>query len=145
MAAFMHRLVGSPQLQPPGSPPFADVAAGQQFYAEIAWLAGREISTGWTEPSGAKAYRALQPVNRDAMAAFLYRLAGTPSYTPPVVSPFADVSPGQEFYREMSWLAETGISTGWTEANGTKTFRPLQPVNRDAMAAFMYRYFYNIT
>ncbi|WP_284986596.1 hypothetical protein [Arthrobacter sp. fls2-241-R2A-172] len=32
------------------------------------------------------------------------------------------------------------MSTGWAEAGGTKSFRPWQPVNRDAMAAFMYRY-----
>jgi hypothetical protein len=60
-------------------------------------------------------------------------------YTPPVVSPFADVSTNQLFYKEMSWLAAQGISTGWAEANGPRTYRALQPVNRDAMAAFLYR------
>ena len=73
------------------------------------------------------------------MAAFLYRLAGKPNYTPPAVSPFADVSTTQQFYREMAWLADEWISTGWVDGNGVRTYRPLQPINRDAMAAFLYR------
>ncbi|MET3165383.1 UNVERIFIED_ORG: hypothetical protein ABIB19_003817 [Arthrobacter sp. UYEF10] len=60
-------------------------------------------------------------------------------YAPPVVSPFADIATNQQFYKEMAWLSEQGISTGWAEANGTRTYRALQPVNRDAMAAFLYR------
>ncbi|MHA7271847.1 polysaccharide deacetylase family protein [Arthrobacter sp. TMT4-20] len=124
---------------PPAVSPFADVSTSQLFYKEIAWLAGEGISTGWAEPNGTRTYRALQPVNRDAMAAFLYRAGGSPPYTPPAVSPFADVSTSQLFYKEMSWLASEGISTGWDEPNGTRTYRALQPVNRDAMAAFLFR------
>jgi S-layer homology domain len=144
MAAFMYRLGGNPVHISPAESPFADVATDQQFYSEMTWLATRQISTGWTEPNGTKTYRALQSVNRDAMAAFLYRLAGSPTYTPPAQSPFADISTQQQFYKEMAWLAEKGISTGWLEPDGSKTYRALQPVNRDAMAAFMYRFF-NVT
>ncbi|GAA3295980.1 hypothetical protein GCM10017708_34790 [Arthrobacter citreus] len=43
--------------------------------------------------------------------------AGSPAYTPPARSPFADVSTGQQFYKEMAWLADQKISTGWVEAN----------------------------
>ncbi|MBP2269195.1 hypothetical protein J3A64_004735 [Pseudarthrobacter sp. PvP004] len=46
----------------------------------------------------------------------------------------------QQFYKEMAWLASMGISTGWTEANGSRSYRALTTVNRDAMAAFMYRF-----
>lgn len=53
--------------------------------------------------------------------------------------PFADVPSGTQFADEINWLASQGISTGWKEANGTTTYRPVTPVNRDAMAAFMYR------
>lgn len=144
MAAFMYRLAGNPLHFSPEQSPFTDITADQQFYSEMTWLAARQISTGWTEPNGTKTYRALESVNRDAMAAFLYRLAGSPTYTPPAQSPFADVSTTQQFYKEMSWLAEKGISTGWQEPDGSKTYRALQPVNRDAMAAFMYRFF-NVT
>jgi serine protease len=115
------------------------VSTGQQFYKEMAWLAEQKISTGWDEGNGVRTYRPLQAINRDAMAAFLYRMAGSPAYAAPAVSPFADVSTGQQFYKEMAWLAEQKISTGWDEGNGAKTYRPLQAINRDAMAAFLYR------
>ena len=120
----------------PAAPSFTDVAAGTQFGTEIMWMANVGISTGWTEPGGVKSFRPLTAVNRDAMAAFMYRLAGKPDFTPPAVSPFADVATDNQFYKEITWLASKGISTGWPE---DRTFRPLQPVNRDAMAAFLYR------
>jgi len=74
------------------------------------------------------------------MAAFLYRLAGSPAYKAPAISPFRDVSTSQPFYKEMAWLSDNGISTGWVESNGSRTYRPLQTIRRDAMAAFLYRY-----
>ncbi|GGG64202.1 hypothetical protein GCM10011374_29710 [Kocuria dechangensis] len=140
MAAFLYRLAGEPEYTAPAVSPFADVATDQQFYKEMAWLSDQGISTGWTEVDGTRTYRALQPINRDAMAAFLYRLAGEPEYAPTAPSPFADVAANQRFATEMAWLAEQGISTGWTDRTGAHTYRPLQPINRDAMAAFTYRY-----
>jgi GH25 family lysozyme M1 (1,4-beta-N-acetylmuramidase) len=118
---------------------FSDVA-GDQFATEINWLGSHGISTGWTETDGARTYRPLTSVARDAMAAFMYRLAGSPAFTPPATSPFTDIDTNNPFYKQITWLATNGISTGWTEADGTKTYRPVQPVARDAMAAFMDRY-----
>jgi hypothetical protein len=118
---------------------FSDVA-GDQFATEINWLGSHGISTGWTETDGARTYRPLTSVARDAMAAFKNRLAGSPAFTPPATSPFTDIDTNNPFYKQITWLATNGISTGWTEADGTKTYRPVQPVARDAMAAFMDRY-----
>ncbi|WP_344672539.1 S-layer homology domain-containing protein [Pseudarthrobacter polychromogenes] len=139
MAAFLYRMAGSPEYAAPAVSPFEDVSTGQQFYKEMAWLAEQKISTGWDEGNGVRTYRPLQAINRDAMAAFLYRMAGSPEYAVPAVSPFADVSTGQQFYKEMAWLAEQKISTGWDEGNSVRTYRPLQAINRDAMAAFLFR------
>ncbi|MDQ0209547.1 carboxypeptidase regulatory-like domain-containing protein [Arthrobacter bambusae] len=122
---------------PPAVSPFTDVSTSQPFYKEMAWMSEKGISTGWTV-GGARYYRPLQSINRDAMAAFMYRLAGSPAYTPPAVSPFTDVSTNQPFYKEMAWMSEKGISTGWT-VGGARSYQPLQSINRDAMAAFMYR------
>ncbi|WP_223940730.1 S-layer homology domain-containing protein [Arthrobacter sp. StoSoilB22] len=138
MAAFMYRLAGSPAFNAPAVSPFADITPSTQFYKEITWLASQGISTGWVESNGSKTFRPVQPVNRDAMAAFMYRFAGKPAFVDSQV--FVDVPPGAQFHAEISWLAGAGISTGWTAADGSKTFRPLVPVTRDAMAAFMYRY-----
>ena len=132
MAAFLYRQAGSPAYTPPKVSPFKDVSTSNQFYKEISWLASTGISTGWADGT----YRPYEPVNRDSMAAFLYRAAGSPSYNPPKVSPFKDVSTNNQFYKEISWLASTGVSTGWADG----TFRPYDPVNRETMAAFMYRF-----
>jgi hypothetical protein len=120
--------------------PFKDVATDNQFYKEITWLASTNITTGWIEADGTRTYAPLQSVNRDAMAAFMYRLAGKPAFSPPAVSPFTDVATDNQFYKEITWLASTNITTGWTAGDGSKTFAPVSAVNRDAMAAFMYRY-----
>jgi serine protease len=122
--------------EPAGS--FTDIPAGTQFATEINWLAGRGISTGWVDGNGDATYRPLTPVNRDAMAAFMYRLLGEPPFNAPATSPFADMAGGTKFYKEITWLADKRISAGW-EANGVRTYRPVTPVNRDAMAAFLYR------
>ncbi|MET3165147.1 UNVERIFIED_ORG: hypothetical protein ABIB19_003579 [Arthrobacter sp. UYEF10] len=139
MAAFMYRLAGHPPFTPPAVSPFADIAPSTQFYKEITWLSAQGISTGWDEGDGQRTFRALQPVNRDAMAAFMYRLAGSPQFGAAPGSVFTDVT-GSLFHKEISWLTAKGISTGYTEPNWTKTYRPLTAINRDAMAAFMYRF-----
>ncbi|MBD1537720.1 hypothetical protein HC749_05980 [Arthrobacter sp. S13_S34] len=140
MAAFLYRLAGKPDFTPPAVSPFADVTPNTLFYKEITWLAKQGISEGWTEPDGSKTFRPYASVSRDVMAAFMYRHAGKPAFTAPAVSPFTDVTPGMVFYKEMTWLAKEGISEGWTEPDGSKTYRPSVSVNRDVMAAFMYRY-----
>ena len=65
------------------------------------------ITTGW--PDGT--YRPEGSVNRDAMAAFFYRYAGSPEYTAPAQARFTDVPTDKQFYREISWLAEQGVTT----------------------------------
>lgn len=53
----------------------------------------------------------------------------------PATSPFSDVTSTAAFYKEMTWVAARGVSTGYDDG----TYRPWDPVKRDAMAAFMYR------
>jgi len=115
---------------------FSDVGSDYPFFPEITWLADQGITTGWPDGS----FRPQTPVNRDAMAAFLYRYAGSPAFAPPADPTFSDVPTGYQFFREVEWLASTGITTGWDEQDGRKTFRPQTPINRDATAAFLYRF-----
>ncbi len=49
---------------------------------------------------------------------------------------FSDIGPNDTFYADVTWLASSGITTGWTDG----TFRPTAPVTREAVAAFMYRW-----
>jgi hypothetical protein len=139
MAAFLNRWNGVPAHDYRKDPAFTDVGPETQFHLEIQWMAGVGISGGWAQPDGTRTYRPTAPVRRDAMAAFLYRMAGSPAYEAPSVSPFTDVPPSTEHYKEMAWLAESGIATGWDNGDGTASYRPWEPVRRDAMAAFLHR------
>ena len=132
MAAFFYRMAGSPQFTAPSTPSFKDVPRDHPFYKEIEWMRARGITTGWSDGT----FRPNDAVNRDAMAAFFYRYAGSPAYSAPAVSPFSDVSTGSQFYREIAWLADQRITTGWADGS----FRPVQPIERGAMAAFLHRY-----
>ena len=131
----------APPATAPAAPnaPFVDVAADHPFHAHIEWLRGSGITTGSANPDGTLTFRPREAVTRQAMAAFLYRAAGSPSFVAPSASPFADVAPGSPFYREIAWLAARGISTGTDLGSGRVEFRPNAPVSREAMAAFLHR------
>lgn len=131
MAAFMYRAAGSPAFTDPAESPFTDVQTNHPFFTEIAWLRATGITTGY--PDGT--FRPGQPIARDAMAAFMYRAAGSPAYTPPQYSTFVDVPTSHAFYDEIEWLNEESVTQGYDD----RSYRPTSPVNRDAMAAFVYR------
>ena len=138
MAAFLYRYANDGQNPPADAPgsTFSDTRSNT-FSTHIAWLAGEEITTGY--PDGT--FRPSAPVLREQMAAFLYRLAGSPPVSLPLTgSPFADVAVTDTFYTEIVWLESTGITTGYTEADGSTTFRGSQPVLREQMAAFLFRF-----
>ena len=119
--------------------PVIDDARHTEFFTEISWLAEQGITRGW-EADGGREFRPLGTITRDAMAAFLYRLAGSPEWEAPAVSPFIDVTPSTtEFYAEITWLADQQITLGWETAAGQE-YRPLAPITRDAIAAFLYRF-----
>lgn len=110
---------------------FVDVPRSAQFYAEIDKLAARGVVTGWSDHT----YRPLDLVNRDAMIAFVYRAMGSPAFTPPATSPFTDITPSTQFYKEICWALSRKIASGYPDG----TFRPVQSVERGAVAAFLHR------
>jgi hypothetical protein len=94
-------------------------------------MADHDISAGYSD----RTYRPMDVVTRQSMSAFMYRLAGSPGGTFPDPG-FTDVPKGAPFFREISWMATTGITTGYEDGR----FRPSGNVSREAMSAFMYRY-----
>ncbi|MDF1704973.1 MAG: S-layer homology domain-containing protein [Aeromicrobium sp.] len=144
MAAFLYRYThagANPPVSGAGvTSGFTDVSSTHLFKDHILWLASTGITTGYPNGDGDPSFRPQSPVARDAMAAFLYRLADPPVFTPPTRSPFTDVLTTHQFYREIAWLASTGITTGYPNGDGSSSFRPQSPVARDAMAAFLYRF-----
>src|SRR5664279_2196732 len=94
-------------------------------------MADQGISTGYADGG----FHPAANVSRQAMAAFMYRSAKSPAFTPPVSSPFNDVATDSPFYKEITWMASNAISTGYADGG----FHPAANVSRQAMAAFMHR------
>ena len=125
---------------------FSDVTGSTAHSVDITWLAMRGISTGWDNGDDTLSFRPYAKVARADMAAFLFRLAKSwgivdedwvPSISTMIT--FSDVSYSTDHNREIWWLAESGISQGWTVGIIRKEFRPYANVARADMAAFIHR------
>lgn len=120
---------------------FVDVTENTSHVEDIQWLGWHKISKGWENKYGDYEYRPLDNVKRADMAAFLYRLAGSPAFTPSKsdLARFSDVNKGTPHYKEICWLASTGVSEGWMLPTGKREFRPYDNIARADMSAFLYR------
>lgn len=136
VAAFLYRLLGSPEYEPPTVSPFADVSVDHVFYKEIVWMFESGYSTGWLNESGIRTYRPDDQIQRDAVAAFLYRISNSPDIESNPSLAFTDVGSDVVFSKEIAWMKEAGIAIGWNDG----TYRPYEPVLREQMAAFLYRW-----
>lgn len=112
---------------------FTDVNKNTDHYEHIIWLADNGVSTGYPDGS----FRPMGTVVRQDMAAFLYRLAGSPEYTPTAQDKkrFSDITVNTPHAKEIWWLASESISSGYNDG----TFRPMTPVYRQDMSAFLHR------
>lgn len=122
---------------------FTDVPPSIDHFEAITWLACKKKTTGFEEEDGTFTFRPYSNVARADMAAFLYRLAGSPDYgvTAKDLAKFNDVTDGSDgseptpHLKEVCWLANTGISTGFPDGS----FRPYNSIARADMAAFLHR------
>lgn len=147
MAAFMYRLAGGDAM---GYVPtardkarFSDVDENTPHHKEIWWMGAKGISMGYLMPDGTREFRGDWPVYRQDMAAFLRNvdryMGGDATLPVNVSNPFKDVAPWTPHYEDILWLADAGVSTGWTEENGMKSYRGWEVVVRQDMAAFLHR------
>ncbi|MCC5950947.1 MAG: S-layer homology domain-containing protein [Acidimicrobiia bacterium] len=143
MAAFLWRLAGEPSVDPGEAPigargGFVDVPPSHPFAEPIAWLAATGATTGTVSADGTARFDPAAPVSRQALATFLWRLAGEPS-TPageaPLGGAFVDVSPSHPFGEPIAWLAASGLAQGFEDGS----FRPTAAVSRQAAVAILDR------
>ena len=132
MAGFLWAHRGRPAATAPAG--FADVgfvdANGASTHGPaIDWLAGAGITLGCT----ATAFCPTGTVTRAEMAAFLWRLEGSPAGSTP--ANFADVPDGFFAGSAIDWLLAAGITTGCT----TTTFCPDGLVTRAEVFTFLHR------
>jgi hypothetical protein len=131
MAAFLYRFEGSPAFTPPVSPTFSDVGVTHPFFDEIEWMVAEGVTGGFSDGT----FRPSAAVSRGSMAAFLYRFAGSPAFSPGAPS-FTDVPASHAFFDEIEWLVDVGVTGGFSD----NTYRPSTVVSRQGMAAFLHRF-----
>ena len=136
MAAFLYRLAGEPAFDAKDVA-FADVDEKTPHRDAILWLAAEGVSTGYKGADGKAEFRPYAEIARCDMAAFLYRMAGEPEFE--AKDAFSDVARDTPHREAVLWLAASGVSTGWTAGDGTRTFRPYDQIVRCDMAAFLQR------
>lgn len=110
---------------------------------DIVWLMDKRISTGYSDGS----FRPGTKIKRQDMAAFVRRLAvrqgisDASSWKPREKdwTIFSDVDRHTPHAEDILWAAHAGISTGWREPDGERTFRGSTAVKRQDMAAFLHR------
>ncbi|QIK63260.1 hypothetical protein G7068_08650 [Leucobacter viscericola] len=139
VAAFFFRGYAPATYKPgaKGKLPFTDISTTHKFYKEIYWMWERGITTGTKQPDGTVKYLPSDPLSREAMAAFIYRVKGA-KYTPPAKSPFVDVPTTSQFYTHITWMYAKGISTGTVTTSG-RVYEPKVDTTREVMAPFMRR------
>lgn len=133
MAAYLYRFAHDGARAPDCMErPFPDVALTNPFCGAIAWLKTQGITTG----NSGGTFRPTASVQRQAMAAFMFRFASGSVTSPTCASdPFTDVESTMTFCGAIAWLVDQGISGGYPDG----TFRPAAPIERQAMAAFLHR------
>ncbi|MDR2799094.1 MAG: S-layer homology domain-containing protein, partial [Bifidobacteriaceae bacterium] len=135
MAIYLYNVAGKPAFTP-GKNPFKDINSKTTGYKEIMWLVQNKITTGTSStkysPSGS--------VTRNQMASFLYREAGSPSYSQTSCG-FKDVSNlTTSAKKSICYIKSKGVTTGTTSS----TYSPKTATNRNQMTTFIYREAKNI-
>lgn len=116
--------------------PFPDVPLDHPFVYEIGWAAGCGLLGAW--PDGT--FRPAVPLSRAALAAALHRWAGRPPVLPDG-GRFRDVPFAHPFAEPITWAVREGLVRGYPD----RTFRPSEPLTRQAAAAVAFKYAERLT
>jgi subtilisin family serine protease len=127
MSRFLWRFRGLPLASVPA--PFIDIPGDATYRPAVDWLAEAEITLGCTPTT----YCPEGTVTRAEMAAFLWRLEGSPVGS--ATAGFSDVPVG--FFAEpaIDWLLASGTTVGCTST----TYCPEELVTRAEMFTFLQR------
>ena len=110
---------------------FSDISAGKWYVEAVQYVYDNDLMSG----SEGK-FKPTQNITRGQLVTTLYRLAGSPKVTDfRALEAFSDVAPGKYYTDAICWAYNTGVGTG----NNGK-FQPNNPLTRQQMAAFIFRY-----
>ena len=109
--------------------PFVDVSSNAWYYDAVEYVYDNDLFEGMS----AYIFGPNEPMNRGMLVTVLYRLEGEPRVNGD--NNFSDVGDNLWYSDAVVWANSHGIVEGY---NGS--FRPLDNINREEMAAVMYRY-----
>lgn len=110
--------------------PFTDVPESEWYFQYIRPIYWLHIMNGTSETT----FEPEATTTRAMVVQVLYNLSDRPwtSY----VAPFTDVREGSWYYDAVNWAWAAGVCNGTSETQ----FSPNDPVTREQLAAFLYRY-----
>lgn len=110
--------------------PFTDVAPERWYYDSVEYVYKNKLFSGLTDTL----FGPNTPVTRGMVVTVLYRAEGNSQVTD--ACPFNDVRKGSYYEDAVTWAAQNGIVTGYTDT----VFAPSDPILRQQIAAIFYRY-----
>ena len=110
---------------------FEDVPEGAWYYMDVAACYYRGLMVGVTDTRFAPD----MPVDRAMVAAIVHRIAGEPSAAGTDM-PFRDVPADAYYTQSVLWADHAGVVSGCS----ADTFCPTQTIDRQDLAAILYRY-----
>ena len=120
-----------------GEASFPDLSGDEWFADEVApFVASRGILTGVVTEEGTTEFRGGEGTDRAMFVTMLHRLELEPEAGS--AASFPDVSGDEWFAAPAAWGDGSGIVTGYED--GTGAFGGADPVTREQMAVFMFRY-----
>lgn len=116
-----------------------DTSASTPHFDDIQWMIETSVSVGWPD----RTFRPMDTVKRQDMAAFLRREAvrlgvqGADTWKAEEGDwqRFSDVDRNTPHAEDILWLASANIAVGYSDG----TFRGMEPVYRQDMAAFLHQ------
>lgn len=109
---------------------YSDVHESDWFYNYVEWVSKEGIMNG----VGANKFDPKGTTTRAMIATIFWRLEGAPK--PAAPSGFSDVPDGMWYADAIAWLKDKNITNG----SGPTTFSPNDPVTREELATFLYRF-----
>ena len=131
-------------MTPTAATTFKDVKKNMYYYKAVTWAASKGITTGYMASNGKPSgkFGPNDYCTRAQIVTFLYRYAGSPAVTPTAATTFKDVKKGIYYYNAVTWAAQSGITTGYSDNTGAPSgvFGSDDTCTRGQAVTFLYRY-----